>query len=293
MVLLYFVVLMSGGFSTEPGEPGKPGDVMDVKVYDHHLHVFVPPKKNRITKKYYVCGKEFVTTPIEHLFQVDLDTFGLTIIHGESAKICKFSRAHYDIVKSFQEDMATRHRKGGQSQNRHQRNNDIQIDVFNSFIAEDMTSIYLGDDGLPDIKALFIVGTGDKRNSVFKKLPKSLQNIVLCQTTIPSQTTTIEDILLLHRKDWIESYEFKRDDDIIDNFLHLLNTDDTKAIYGPKEVQKSLKTGLLQYLIIHKTAFMKNKNKIKKQAEKVGCTIQVINSHRLDNWGNVVGISWY
>jgi len=266
---------------------------------EHQLEVFVPPKPNRITKKFYGCGKTFITQPIRHLFQTNNRYFGLAIIHGETAKICLFNESGFDIVKNVNEHLATRHNKGGQSQRRHERNYDIIVNVYLDIVVDAIKESYLNDTGIPIVEGIVVVGTGEKRFGVVKKLPKILQDLVFKEMTVPSQKTTPEEILETHTKEFIEIHTLNKEECVWNEWKHHINIDDGLAVYGKKETTELFAKQSLKTLIVHKSIFEQKGEKISKIASEVGCEIIVISSlsnagsELLNGYGGVVGVRWF
>ena len=273
-------------FSTESGK------------IDHHLSVFIPPKPNKITKKVYGCGKHFITQSIEHLFVLNNTYYGLAIIHGESAKICLFNEGGHFIANEVNEELANRHRKGGQSQRRHERNYDIIVNVYLDFVVDAIKSVYL-DNGLPCVGGIIVAGTSTKRFDVIKKLPKTLQTLIFHEMTVSSQNITPLEILNANADKFIRMCELQIEQDIWDNWIQHITLDTGKAIYGKKEVTKSLANGSLKSIVINKQMFNKKREQIQKIAKKVGCVIHIISNisgpgrSLMHNYGGVVGIKWY
>ena len=268
--------------------------------YDHHLSVFIPPKPNRITKKVYACGKQFITEPIEHLFAPNQRYFGLAIVHGESAKICLFNESGHFIAKKVNEQLANRHRKGGQSQRRHERNYDIIVNVYLDFVVDAMKEVYLDDsNGVTCVEGIVIAGTGEKRFGVVKKLPKQLRQLVFHEMTVPSQKTTPAEILEQSTTKFIQMHTIQKEKEIWTEWIQHLTLDDGLAEYGKICVTRSFANGLLKSIIVHETVYTKKREQIDKIGKQFGCTVNVLSKRGeagqqlLNDYGGVVGLLWY
>ena len=251
-------------------------------------------------EKIYFCGKHFITSPIEKLYPQDDLLFGLSIIHGEDTYIYTFTRVDYNLVSKYEVDMPNRHNRGGQSQNRHQRNNDIIVGVYINNTVNLMKKAYLNDSNVPIVKGILIVGTGEKRMKVQEKLPPILQKLVHSNETIPSKHTSIEEILESKAHTFIDNVLLEKEMDVFNEFLGYFESHIQeqfyKAVYGTKDVTKAFLGATLQKLIIIDT---KNSEKIKLKSKEVGCEIYeisgktIIGSRLLKDFGGVVGIKWY
>lgn len=240
--------------------------------------------------KVYICDKQFATSPISHLFETDLNLFGLSIIHGETAKICTFTSSGHNIIKEIKEELASYHNKGGQSQNRHMRNHDIMVNVYNDKVAEAMKNAYM-INGVPNIKGIAIFGTGDKRFSVIGKLPKCLQSIVFFNSTVESQNVTPTMILDKHCQEFISTFTRKNEALVYSEFQKHIDKDTSRAIYGPTEIKNAIKNNSLSKLIVHNSLTEEYKTDnvetfIVSEKYEVGHNL-------MQNYGGVVGISWY
>jgi peptide chain release factor subunit 1 len=266
---------------------------------EHQLEVFIPPKPNRITKKFYGCGKRFITETIKHLFQNNNRYFGLAIIHGENAKICLFNEAGFDVIKQVNEQLATRHNKGGQSQRRHERNYDIIVNVYMDKVVDAIKESFLDETGVPIVKGIAVAGTGEKRFGVMKKLPKILRDLIFREMTIPSQKTTPDEILEQYTAEFIQIHTLTKEQSVWNDWKHHFALDDGLAVYGKKETTTLFADGSLKILIVHTSIFEQKGDKISEIANKVGCELVTISSiseagsELLRNYGGVVGIKWF
>ena len=266
---------------------------------DHHLNVFIPAEPNRITKKFYGCGKSFVTQSIRHLFIPNNRYFGLIIIHGESAKVCLFNESGHDVVNEVNEHLANRHRKGGQSQRRHERNYDIIVNVYLDFVVNAIKEAFLDETGVPIVEGIVVAGTGDKRFGVVKKLPKILKDLIFKEMTVPSQRTTPEEVIDKHTAEFIRIHTLQFEESVWSEWMQHITLDDGLAIYGKKETTQLFAEGSLKSLIVHYKVFDRRREKILEIATKVGCEIHTISdiseagNKLLNEFGGVVGVRWF
>lgn len=266
---------------------------------NHKIHAFIPPI--RIKEKMYVCGKSFITEPIEKLYPIkDEVECGLCVVYGESFSIYKFTKSSCNFISKFDVDLPNAHSRGGQSQNRHQRNHDIIVNVYLEKVVEMIKNTLLDNRGLPNIEGIIIIGTGEKRFKVESKLPMILKELVYCNETINTISPNIEELVASKYSLYIDRIKSKKYNDVFAEFTKYFYSnqieDNNRAIYGTKEVTKAIKDCQLQKLIIVKS---KNFKKVQELCEKGGCTIYEIpdnfsvSQKLLGQFGGVVGISWF
>lgn len=272
-----------------------PSDNSNPKPYKHQLHVFEPPYP--IKEKVYFCGKHFLTDPIIKLYPVDDNIYGLSIIHGENSYVYTFTNINYTLISKLETTLPNKHERGGQSQNRHQRNHDIMVRVYIDKVVDLIKGAYIDEHNVPIVNGIIIVGTGEKRFKIQERLPDVLKSLVYKNETIPSQNVTIESILQTFSKDVITDITTQQETGVWNEFLQFLNSNDSnRAIYGTKEVTHSLITGQLKQILIIQS---KNNQTIKNHCSNVNCRIieisnnSTVGNRLLHDFGGIVGITWF
>ena len=122
-----------------------------------------------------------------------------------------------------------RHKKGGQSQNRYQRLNDIQVHEYVRMVAERVR------EHLSECRHVILAGPGNKKKLVWEELGRSERfELVTCDDDIEK---VIEEHLPEDPQEleWVKRFRESVREDL--------------AVYGEKEVQEALYSGQVGVLL--------------------------------------------
>ena len=117
--------------------------------------------------------------------------------------------------------------------------------------------------------------------------------------TVPSQSTTPEEVLDKHCKQLITNFDIQSETNVWDDWKQHITLDDGLAVYGKKEVTELFANGSLESLIIHFDIFDNKREKILTISKKVGCSINTISgiseagNDLMNSYGGVVGVRWF
>lgn len=262
------------------------GSIFDVisGITETKCHIIEPPLP--IKDFIYCCDKHFHVENLKPLWLAKHhDKYGLIIITGD---LCDFylinDIGNYQKCYHKNINLAKKHRKGGQSQNRFQR---LRIENIDSYITimVDMVKEKFTNNGIPFIKKLFIVGNGDKKNLLFKKLPINLYQISSIFTINTSEINLNEIYQLLKSSGKFENNDVV--DNLIKSFFELIELEPNKICYSKKDCTKLWNMGLVKYLIVHSSL------KFNEPVNKNGTLFFVTDNFKVMEFGGVIGILHY
>ena len=166
MESLCFLGLLGGIFSDEGDEIVREGCVG------------VVPER-AIERRYYRCDRKFHSEVVESLCREPENVYGLVHILGQEATLYVVEDRRprkVDVAGVF---IKNRHKKGGQSQNRYQRLNDIQVHEYVRMVAERVR------EHLSECRHVILAGPGNKKKLVWEELGRSERfELVTCDDDI-------------------------------------------------------------------------------------------------------------
>ncbi|MFX1316301.1 MAG: peptide chain release factor aRF-1 [Promethearchaeota archaeon] len=212
----------------------------------NELTIVEPPEK--VTTFRYHCASEFLLWPLEEVLQPK-ESYGLIVI-GRSNSAVGFIRGnHVEVVREFTSGIHGKHRAGGQSQRRFERDIEEQEKQFYRRISSEISDLFLS---MEDLQGIFIGGPGPSKEkfvndeSLDYRLREKIMDIVdLGYGGAEGIRALIEKI-----KDKIENVKYIREKQIMQQFLKEISNDTGLAAYGLEEVQKALDIGAIKTLIL-------------------------------------------
>jgi len=212
----------------------------------NELYIVHPPEKV-ITFRYH-CASEFLLWPLEEMLETK-ETYGLLCIGRKEAAVGYLRGKHVEIVRDFTSGVHGKHRAGGQSQKRYERQMEEAETRFYRRISEEVNKLFLG---LEDLQGIFIGGPGPSKEkfvndeSLDYRLQEKILDVVdLGYSGIEGIRALIEKI-----KDQIANVKFVREKQVMQSFLKEVSNDTGLVAYGLEEVQKALNMGAVAKLIL-------------------------------------------
>ena len=130
--------------------------------------LLIPPKK--LTKAYYRCDNKFHLDDILEMF-IDDNKYGIMLISGEETRYYLVnqtgSHCQYTLLKKLETNLPNKHKTGGQSAVRFERNRDIAINHYVTKIVQDAIEIYTTNNHTEiKIKKLILAGYGGLQDTI-------------------------------------------------------------------------------------------------------------------------------
>lgn len=140
----------------------------------------------RISKKIYICGKHFETDLLkDEMKKATGDSISYIILDGNSCHVYLVTGPTCKSLYSKNVSLDTDTSKGGQSQNRHGRNREIQRDSYLKIVTEAARKVL--EPLFPNLLTVFIAGSGDLK----RQLRKHYDLLGPVQTKLNSNILTI------------------------------------------------------------------------------------------------------
>ncbi|MHA2290088.1 MAG: peptide chain release factor aRF-1, partial [Promethearchaeota archaeon] len=120
----------------------------------NELYIVNPPEKVKTFR--YHCASEFFLSPLEEMLQTK-ETYGLLVIGRKESAVGYITGNHIEYVRDFTSGVHGKHRAGGQSQKRFERQMEEAETRFYRRISEEVNKLFLG---IEDLQGIFIGGPG-------------------------------------------------------------------------------------------------------------------------------------
>jgi len=212
----------------------------------NELYIVNPPD---IVKTFrYHCASEFLLWPLEEMLQTK-ETYGLIVVGRKEAAVGYLTGKHMVIVREFTSGVHGKHRAGGQSQKRFERQMEEAETRFYRRISDEVNKIFLS---IEDLQGIFIGGPGPSKEKYVndESLDYRLRDKILDVVDIGYGGSEGIRALIEKIKDKIANVKYIKEKEVMQLFLNEISNDTGMATYGLEEVQKALNMGAVDKLIL-------------------------------------------
>ncbi|MFW9936569.1 MAG: peptide chain release factor aRF-1 [Candidatus Thorarchaeota archaeon] len=212
----------------------------------NELTIVEPPEKV-ITFKYH-CASEFYLEPLEEML-TPKEVYGLIVIGRQKSAVGYVKGNHVEVVKEFTSGIHGKHRAGGQSQRRFERQMEEDEKQFYRRISDNINEVFLP---IEDLRGIFIGGPGPSKEKFAsdETLDYRLKEKILDVVDIGYGGAEGIRALLDKVKDNIKDVKYIKERQLMENFMKEITSDSNLATYGLEEVQKALNMGAVDTLIL-------------------------------------------
>jgi len=212
----------------------------------NELYIVNPP--DRVLTFRYHCASEFLLWPLEEMLQTK-ETYGLLVIGRKESAVGYLTGKHLEIVRDFTSGVHGKHKAGGQSQKRFERQMEEAETRFYRRISEEVNKLFLS---MEDLQGIFIGGPGPSKEKYVndESLDYRLRDKILDVVDLGYGGTEGIRALIEKIKDKIANVKFIKEKEVMQLFLKEISNDTGMAAYGLKEVQKALNMGAVDKLIL-------------------------------------------
>ena len=212
----------------------------------NELYIVHPPEKV-LTFRYH-CASEFLLWPLEDMLETK-ETYGLLSIGRKESAVGYLRGKHVEVVRDFTSGVHGKHKAGGQSQKRFERQMEEAETRFYRRISDEVNKLFLS---MEDLQGIFIGGPGPSKEKFvndesldYRLREKILDVVDLGYGGVEGIRALIDKI-----KDQIANVKYVREKQIMQSFLKDVSNDTGLVTYGLEEVQKALNMGAVAKLIL-------------------------------------------
>ena len=224
------------------GNQALPGDK-----YREITYVIEPPEP--ITTFIYRCDTEFYLEPLLEML-VEKEIWGLVVMDRKEATIGRLNGKRIEVIDSFESQVPSKHRMGGQSARRFERLIEDAADKFFVKIGERINGAFQNDKR---VQGILIGGPGATKNVILEHdyLHHELRRKVIgffdvgytdesgLKELVDNAADALKDVGLMKEKKLVESF-----------MRQVARPDSGLATYGENEVREAIKLGAVEVLLI-------------------------------------------
>jgi len=209
-------------------------------------YTIVPPEPIQVYL--YRCDSKF---HIEYLqdFLRERETYGIIVIDSSATTFATLQGRRLEIVQEITSGVPGKHRAGGQSARRFERQREAKLLNYFKRIGKHANDIFLP---IPDLKGVIIGGPGPTKNDFEKAdyLHYTLKDkIIATLDTAYVSEQGVEEIMerapkIMRRVRYVEEKQVMQD------FLYEIGHDTGLASYGESEVKRCLEEGAVKTLLL-------------------------------------------
>jgi len=253
------LVIFCGNVSEKEGQ-------QDIKLW-----VLEPPEPLKV--RLYRCDKEFVLEPLKEMLEVK-EVYGLVVMDRKEATLGLLEGKQIKVLRKLTSGVPGKVRAGGQSSQRFHRITEGLAKEFLRRIAEAMKELYFD---MPKLKGIIIGGPVPTKEDFMKEgqLVAKLKEKVLGLKDIGNTDESGLTDLVEESKDLLEKQEIIHEKKLLEKFFELLGKG-KKAVYKKRDVEKALKYGAVETLILSKKIEKKVKEELAKKAENISAEVEIV-----------------
>ena len=212
--------------------------------------VLEPPEP--VVSFLYRCDSKFFTEPLHDMMR-ERDLYGLLVFDRGEATIGFLKGKRIEVVKNMQSLIMGKHRMGGQSARRFERNIEIEVGEFFKKIAGVAEEAFLPK--IQDIRGILIGGPGYTKEQFVREgyLHHELVKKVVPTYFDTGYTDEVQGLreLMEKAKGELRDLDLMREKDLVSRLLEeIRKTEAGLAAYGEDQVRKVLAAGAVDALLL-------------------------------------------
>ncbi len=254
---------------------------------DIELWVLEPPKPLKV--RIYRCDKTFVLEPLQEILEVE-EVYGLVVMDRREATLGLLEGKQIKVLRKMTSGVPGKTEKGGQSAARFARLREQAAKEFFRRIADSMKELYFN---LPKLKGIIIGGPVPTKEDFMKQgqLVTKLKDMVLGMKDIGNTDESGLTDLVDASKDLLAKQEIIYEKKLLERFFELLGKG-KKAAYKKRDVEKALKYGAVEILILSKKLGKQEIRKLSKKAEDISANVEIVSDETEEGqqFKNMTGI---
>jgi peptide chain release factor subunit 1 len=213
---------------------------------DIRIWAVEPPQP--LKTKLYRCDQEFVLTPLKEMLEVS-EVYGLLVIERKEATIGLLEGKNIKLLQHLTSGIPGKTEKGGQSAARYARIREGLAKEFYRRVAEAVKQQFFN---MPKLQGLIIGGPGPTKDDFLKEgqLVTALREKVLAVKDIGYADEHGLELIVEASQDVLAKQEIIREKEILKEFFSLLASKPNLTAYGKDNVEKALKAGAVEKLLI-------------------------------------------
>ncbi len=235
------------------------------------LWVIEPPQSLKV--RMYRCDQTFVLTPLKEMLEVE-EVYGLVVMDRREATLGLLEGKQIKVLRKMTSGVPGKTEKGGQSAARFARLREGLAKEFFRRIAQAMKEVYFD---MPKLKGIILGGPVPTKEDFMKEgqLVTKLKDMVIGMKDIGQTDESGLTDLVEVSKDLLASQEIIYEKKLLEKYFELLGKG-KKAVYKKRDIEKALKYGAVDVLILSKKLKKKEMRELSKKAEDISARVEIV-----------------
>ena len=238
---------------------------------DLKLWIIEPPQELRT--RLYRCDQVFILDSLKEMLEAD-EVYGLVAMDRKEATIALLEGKQVKILRKLSSGVPGKYKAGGQSAARFDRIREGMAKEFYRRIAEAMKETLFG---LKKLKGIILGGPIPTKEEFVRdgELVTALKDKIIGMVDIGYADEHGIELILDESKEILEKQEIMKERKILENFFQRLGKGD-KALYKKDDIEKALKMGAVQTLIISDKIKKLEVLDLVKKAESISASVDMV-----------------
>jgi len=253
------IVIFCGNISENEGQT-------DIKLW-----IVEPPTPLRT--RMYRCDQIFVLEPLKEMLAIE-EVYGLVAMDRKEATLALLEGKQVKILRKLSSGVPGKYKTGGQSAARFERIREGMAKEFYRRIADSMKEVYFD---MPKLKGIIIGGPIPTKEDFVKEgqLVTQLKEKIIGMKDIGYSDEHGIDLLVEASSDILQEQEIIKEKNLLEKFFERLGKED-KAVYKKADVEKAIKYGAVETLILSLKLKKPEILELKKQAESISAKVEFV-----------------
>jgi peptide chain release factor subunit 1 len=210
------------------------------------IYTLEPPEP--INVYFYRCDSVFHLEPLFDMMR-EKETYGVLVIDANEAILATLRGQRMTVLKEFTSGIPGKHRAGGQSARRFERNREIELNAYYKRVGAHANEIF-GEIG--DLRGVIIGGPGptkyDFEEGEYLNYMLKQKIIATVDTSYVSQAGLDEIVEKGH--DLLKGVRYAQEKKAVQRFLYEVGHETGLGVYGETQVRRYLNAGLVDTLLL-------------------------------------------
>ncbi|MFB0501364.1 MAG: peptide chain release factor aRF-1 [Candidatus Bathyarchaeia archaeon] len=196
----------------------------------------------------YRCDSKFHTEHLE-AFLRERETYGIMVIDSSATTFATLRGRRLETVKEITSGVPGKHRAGGQSARRFERQREAKLLDYFKRIGKHADEVFLS---IPDLKGVILGGPGPTKNDFEKGnyLHYTLRDKITATVDTAYVSEQGVEEVMDRAPEILRHVRYVEEKRIMQDFLYEIGHDTGLATYGEREVKQCLETGRVKTLLL-------------------------------------------
>jgi peptide chain release factor subunit 1 len=249
------------------------GNVSEVEGQeDIKIWVIEPPQPLKV--RLYRCDQEFVLEPLKEMTEVK-EVFGLVVMDRKEATIGLLEGKQIKVLRKLTSGVPGKYRAGGQSSVRFERIREGMAKEFYRRIAEAMKDLFFD---MPKLKGILIGGPIPTKEDFLKEgdIVTALKEKIIGMRDIGDTDEHGLKMLVESSSDILAKQEIIHEKKLLEKFFDMLGKYPDKVAYGKESVEKAIRFGAVDTIILSKKIGKAEIAELTLKAENISAKVEIV-----------------